>query len=557
MVKHARLNIVRLPSFLAVLLFALRAGGAPVIEIEEVLADGKPVAFSREAGVVLPAGRHDLEIRFRTQGETPPAWLVQYQLEGYDPEWRSVDGGMALLLRLFDGAGREVGAQRLPVSGQNLAWPPVQKRSNLNRRIQPLVVAAGAKSLEIAFDSGTWRPELTGEWVIAEVTVNRADQAFGPKESFWPNPAFEPADPHAQDRVPMAWERRGDAAIARLEESPAPPQEPGWLLTLRDFSKTSAGAWVARHPLPADVRPGEVLTVGWWERSRVGDQRSHSAHYEDVPPGRMLFRAVGRGMGAVYQSQEILLPVVIRPHLWARPWFAPVATLAGGSVAGLWIALWLHRRYRQKLARLELAAGIEKDRMRIARDLHDDVGAQLTRLSLMCAGLADGAAPAQVDELAVASRRIAQSMDEIVWAVEPGNDSLDRLGTFLCRFTAEFLEDSGVRARYDVPADLPAAPLSADVRHNLFLAVKEALNNALKHAAAREIRLTITAADQVLKITVADDGAGFDVAGAASAGHGLRNMRARLGEIGGSCRMESAPGGGTRVIFHWPLPAWP
>ncbi len=550
------MNLPRILCLCALVFAPMPGAGAPMLEIEQVLADGQPIAFSREAGIVLPAGRHDLEIRFRTQGDTPDGWIVEYQLLGHDSTWRTVDGEMALILRMLDGEGRELSSQRAPVPGQNLAWPPVQKRSNLNRRIVPIVVPEGAESLEITFDSGTWRPELTGEWVIAEVTVNRSSQSFGPEESFWPNPKLEPADPHARDNFPMQWERRGDVAIARLEKSPPPPVETSYLMTLRDFSKTSAGAWVSRQPLPKEIQPGEVLTIGWWERSRVGDQRSHAARYTDVPPGQMLFRAVGRGMGAVYQSQGIVLPVNIRPYIWTEPWFAPVATLLGGSVLGVGVWRSARRRYRQRLARLELEARVEKDRMRIARDIHDDVGAQLTRLSLMVAGLPDGAAPEQVEEIATASRRIVQSMDEIVWAVEPSNDSLDQLGTFLCRFTDEFLEDSGVRARYNVPATLPPIPLSAEVRHNLFLAVKEALNNAVKYAAAREIRLTVAATDEALEITVADDGAGFDVASAPT-GNGVRNMSARLREIGGSCRLESARGSGTRVTFHWPLPDAP
>ena len=104
--QPARLNLGRFLSFLPGLLCTVRAAGAPVLEVEAVLADGKPVAFSREAGVVLPAGRHDLEIRFRALGDAPQVWVVKYQFAGYDPTWRSVDGEMALLVRVLDGEER-------------------------------------------------------------------------------------------------------------------------------------------------------------------------------------------------------------------------------------------------------------------------------------------------------------------------------------------------------------------------------------------------------------------------------------------------------------------
>ncbi|RYG22769.1 MAG: hypothetical protein EON93_24770, partial [Burkholderiales bacterium] len=142
-------NIGRLlPFSVALLLLVVSASGAPKLEIEQVLANGRPVAFSQKAGVVLPPGRYDLEIRFRTQGDTPGGWIVQYQLAGHDPAWRTVDGEMTMVARMLDDTGHELSSRREPVPGQNLGWPAVQTRSNLNRRIEPLVVPVGAKSLE-------------------------------------------------------------------------------------------------------------------------------------------------------------------------------------------------------------------------------------------------------------------------------------------------------------------------------------------------------------------------------------------------------------------------
>ena len=535
----------------AALLASAPAADLPILEIEEVLADGKAVAFSPETGLELPAGRHDLEFHFRTTGTPPPGWLVRYHLEGHDAAWRAAGGEMEMIARLLDDAGREVAALRATVEGASVNWVAVPERAKLTRRVEPLFVPTGARTIEIEFNSGA-QPDLTGEWVIDDLTVNRSGGSFDRKLDLWHNSGFSSLDKsdHA-GTTPEHWQRRGDAAIARFER-------PGsnFLLALRDHSTTASGAWVSRQPLPAELKAGEVLSIEWFEMHRVGDSGGRVVRYDDVPPGRMRFQAIGCGSGGAWLGAGASLPVVIRPFVWSRPWFWPAIALLGAALLGIGVWQAARRRYRRKIERLEMQAALEKDRMRIARDIHDDVGAQLTRLTLLCAGLDREAADPRVGEISTTARQLVHSMDEIVWAVDPGNDTLDHLGTYLCRFAGEFFEDSGVRARYDVPALLPAVPLSAEVRHNLFLAVKEALNNVLKHAAAREVRLALTATPTALEVSIGDDGAGF-APDDAPGGHGLRNMRRRLEEIGGSCRIESAPGTGTRVTFHWPLPSAP
>jgi signal transduction histidine kinase len=549
-------NLARIAPFFAALLLAARAAAASGLEIEQVLSDGEPVAFSHSGGVTLPAGRHDLEIRFRTQGETPWGWIVHHRLEGHDPAWRTVDGEMAMIARLLDGAGRELASLRAPVPAQPLGWTGSMRRSELKRHLEPIVVPAGAKSLEIAFDSGTSRPEVIGEWLIADVTVNRADQTFGPKESLWLNPTLAPADPQAKDNFPVHWERRGNAAIARLEKS-RDPKDPNYLLRIRDLSKESAGAWVSRQPLPPEVKPGEVLTIGWWERSRVETQRPHTARYEDVPPGRMLFRAVARGAAAVYDA-EVTLPIVIRPYLWTEPWFTPVVVLLSGSVLAVSLWQWQQRRYRQRLARFELEARIEKDRARIARDMHDELGASLTRIALMSDLAAiepagDGAAAGRFGEIAKAARSVSGTLDQIVWTVNPRNDTVERLVGYLGEFATEYLESAGIPLTLDLPLGPPATPVASDVRHQVLLGVKEALNNIAKYAGASTVTFRVAYEGGDLRIVIADDGCGFDPAAVSPYSNGLRHMQQRFAALGGSAQIESHPGGGTTVRFHVPL----
>jgi signal transduction histidine kinase len=147
-------------------------------------------------------------------------------------------------------------------------------------------------------------------------------------------------------------------------------------------------------------------------------------------------------------------------------------------------------------------------------------------------------------------------MDEVVWAVTPQNDSLEKFVTYTCSFAQEYLQTAKIACRLEVPEFLPEIIVTADVRHNLFLVVKEALNNIVKHAAALEARIQIALEPGILILTIQDNGEGFlkDSAVASdqnvSAGSqrdGLCNMRRRIESIAGSIELESRPGGGTRV----------
>jgi signal transduction histidine kinase len=524
------------------------------LEIEEVLADGKPVAFSPEGGVTLPAGRHDLEFRFRTRGQTPTRWMVRHHLEGYDQTWHTASGEMETTVRLLDANGRVVNTQVWTVGGSTMRTD-AKGKPVMTKRTEPVFVPAEARWIELEFNSGP-QPDIQGLWIVDDLAVGRSGGSTNATKDLWRNSGFAKLDPatlgDAISPSPLLWERLGDPEIARMIDF-----KDDYAMTLRDNNAQSWGAWRSRQPLPEGIKPGEVLTVAWEEMYQVGDPKERVVRYRDVPPGKMRFQAIGCGDGGVWLGVGTTLAVVIEPYLWSRPWFWPLVAALGA--AGLTLTVWglLRWRYQRRLERLKTQHALERDRMRIARDIHDDVGAQLTRLTLLSALVNNNLSQPeklrpQVEEIATASRQLVHSMNEIVWAVDPRHDSLDDLGTYLCRFTDDFLDGSGVRALYDIPPLLPAVPLQAEVRHNLFLAVKEALNNALKHSGCTEVRIAVSADKQALAIRIADNGAGFTVNGSAS-GHGLLNMRRRLEEIGGTCRLESTPGTGTQIHFSWPL----
>jgi signal transduction histidine kinase len=169
---------------------------------------------------------------------------------------------------------------------------------------------------------------------------------------------------------------------------------------------------------------------------------------------------------------------------------------------------------------------------------------------------------AHLVQISDTARELTQAVDEIVWAVNPRQDTLDGLVNYICQFAQEYLTVAGIQCRLDVPGSLPPLPLSADMRHNLFLAVKEALNNIVKHARAREVRLRLIQEDGRLTLVIEDDGRGFDAATAlvvgtsapgtpgSIKGQGLENLANRLSSVGGRCSITSEPGRGTRVELN-------
>ena len=164
---------------------------------------------------------------------------------------------------------------------------------------------------------------------------------------------------------------------------------------------------------------------------------------------------------------------------------------------------------------------------------------------------------AHLGQISDTARELTRTVDEIVWAVNPRQDTLDGLVTYICQFAQEYLTMAGIQCRLDVPEHLPALRLTADVRHNLFLAVKEALNNIVKHAEAREVWLRLMQGRGSVTLVIEDDGHGFGGLAAAhtsvaraTAGQGLDNLTSRLAAIGGRCSISSQPGRGTRVELN-------
>ena len=274
---------------------------------------------------------------------------------------------------------------------------------------------------------------------------------------------------------------------------------------------------------------------------------------------------MGGGDGWIFSDLAIATSFddFIVQHYWQTWWFDTGAALGLLAAVGLLVRVVEKRKFQLRLQSAEKERALEGERARIAQDLHDELGSSLTRISLLSGLLrADRNDPAQAEDhlkkIAQAADETVRKLEEIVWAVRPGSDSLQSLVEYIAHFANELFDGQQTRCRLDLPQDLPALPLPPEVRHNIFLVVKEALTNVLRHSGAREVSVQARANGLLLEISVKDDGRGFDTgAPPQNLQDGLANMRRRAEAVGGKLTLESAPGRGATIRLAVLLAARP
>lgn len=280
------------------------------------------------------------------------------------------------------------------------------------------------------------------------------------------------------------------------------------------------------------------------------------AFYNNVPPGHYRFHVIACNNDGVWNEKGDFVSVTLDPHFWETTWFHSMGAIVFLGSIGLVIRYVSTRKLKRKLHELERERAIEHERSRIAQDMHDDLGARLTEIMLL-SDVAERNTSSEIKphitRIGKASRDLVQSLDAIVWAVNPRNDSLNNLGVYIYEYLERFLGMSTLRYRLDVPDQLPDKALSSAARHNLFLVVKESLNNIVKHAEATEVWFRLRFENSVLSISIEDNGKGFARDKTSPTGNGLDNMRLRLEKIGGSFSIQSEPGKGTQTKIQFPL----
>jgi len=292
--------------------------------------------------------------------------------------------------------------------------------------------------------------------------------------------------------------------------------------------------------------------------------------------GVYLGQGGNRVLGRPIDSFQLLLNsgfdvrILSRPPWWTlRRLLSLVGVLLGVLIAALiWIKL-LHRQVAertlqletqiQKRQRAERQHAVEQERARVAQDLHDDLGAGLTEVNMLTSLVKSPATSAEekaryVDELNEKALRMVTSLDEIVWAMNPRNDTIASLASYFGAYAQRLTELASVACGLYVAEDLPDYPLDPKFRQELFLAFKEALTNVVRHARATKVWLRMSVQDNALIVIVADDGRGINPGVPDAGADGLANMQERLSALDGRCDIQSKPGEGTTIRFQAPLP---
>jgi signal transduction histidine kinase/ligand-binding sensor domain-containing protein len=386
------------------------------------------------------------------------------------------------------------------------------------------------------------------------------------------------ADEETVFRDGLMWRPSGEASAPQSRINPPGQAGPtgsaggGPVLLPPGRARVLEIRYTANTFIDSDKANFRYRLEGYDEGWRDADTR-RVAVYTNLRPGRYRFVVEARNHHGYWSQAPAVFSIALAPHVYEARWFHAACGLA--VVLG---ALGWHRRrlaISHRFQQLQHQRQLEEERSRIAKDLHDDLGASLTgvALELEAARKLNNQPGAQAKRLAAIAhslRLMAGRMREVVWTVNPQCDTLESFSSFLCRHAETFLAPAGLACRLDVPVDLPARRLSAEARHHLLLVAKEALNNTVRHAAASEVRLGLAVSNGTLVMSLEDNGRGFDPSGlprtetsppgdsprqAPEAGRGLSNMRRRAQTLGGQFDLRSSVGRGTRITVRVPLPS--
>jgi len=284
-----------------------------------------------------------------------------------------------------------------------------------------------------------------------------------------------------------------------------------------------------------------------WDENWIYSKIINQARYNNLLPGSYTLK-IKAANGSGIWSEPTTIHIYIKPPFRKTWWFY---TLVGVSILALvfFVNKWLlQQKLKDQLRELEKQKAIEKERNRISKDMHDEMGSGLTRISLMSELIltqqkAEEEIKKDVGNISSTARKLVETMSEIVWALNPKNDTLENLLAYVREQTLNYFEPFGnIRYKICFPDSVPDIKLTNEQRRNLYLVIKEAMNNALKHSAATEIHLQMNFTNNKICFSITDNGCSFDVQKIKIASNGLINMKKRMEEIGASFALHTKPG---------------
>jgi signal transduction histidine kinase/ligand-binding sensor domain-containing protein len=279
--------------------------------------------------------------------------------------------------------------------------------------------------------------------------------------------------------------------------------------------------------------------------------------YSRIAPGNYIFRI--RSIDAKGKVSPFMktLSIKIKKAYWQTTIFRVIMAAVFGLLIWLVVKWYLNIRIRRQQIEFEKLQAIEKERTRIATDMHDDLGAGLSRIKFLSETIElkkqlKQPIDSDISSIGNYAKEMIGKMGEIVWALNEKNDSLSDLLSYTRAYTVEYLLNNSIRCQVNAPAVFPSVFVSGEFRRNIYLTIKEALHNIVKHAKADNVIVNIEI-DKNLRIAIQDDGAGFDGGNIRPFSNGLNNMQKRMKDILG--KLEIIHGNGTTIVLSVPLQA--
>ena len=304
------------------------------------------------------------------------------------------------------------------------------------------------------------------------------------------------------------------------------------------------------------INPGDnelLYRLEGWDKDFIQTKKGE-VNYNKLPPGKYVFSVKGINHNGIRNDKGDSVTIIIHPPFWGTWWFILLVSLVIFTLVVLAVRYISQRNLKDRLLILQNEQAVEKERNRISKDMHDDLGSGLTKIAIMSEVVKrqmhePEKAKSQLENISASSRELVDNLQDIIWVLNPKNDTLESLAAYIREYSLKFFEPFGTEIRFEYPEKFPPVKLSEETRRNIFLTIKESFNNIAKHAWSNTIKMSILLLRGEIVFSIKDDGKGFDKNTVRQFGNGLVNMQNRIEQIGGKYKIVSEPGKGTETFI--------
>jgi signal transduction histidine kinase len=490
--------------------------------------------------LTVPAGTNDL--RFFVK---PKSLSVRYKLEGLDEDWSQQVDTIFLRVVFFNRKGDPIKMEPFPASGRSAGWRTTIEDSDFTPRVEGVTVPSDAVSMSLTMTTAG-PASLVGIYAIRDMRVSLIGKS-----------GAVPKILMSGDGVPEgsrgAWKKSGIHPSMASEYRADDPKDSSKVLLIVDDDINAHADWTTGIQIPPGLVGRETLEIRWQEAYSTGLGGNFTAIYERLPAGNYRFVVEDLSLAGEPLQSGAAISLVVPRVFWKSFWFWGSTALVLALISILIGRYLIRRKIRLHLMQERM---ISEERRRIALDLHDDIGTRVSHISLV-ASHADNTiqheeASKAFGQISSMSRDLIGALSESVWMLNPNNDDLESLVDFLYRLVNELCRLKGIRCRVDAVFITENKTIRYEFRHNVSLAVKECVNNVLKHSHATELDMKIELEKNILLISITDNGIGISEKSRRT-GLGLDSLKSRMKSIGGNCAFEHLEEGGLRIVLKAPV----